>query len=369
MLDIKLKFRPGHSSQRRWMKPSPLKQLMWNVTYACNYRCPICFTNAGEAHRDELTTEEATRLIRNAAKAGVRDIIVSGGEPFMRPDIVTLLKTMAANGITARIATNGSLLPRDLLKRLRDETRTRSFQVSLETLDPDLYGRLHGTDGDRLKTVLTALSDMQQLGFHTTVSARVTPATLPRLPGLMDRCVAEGWATFTLHCPVHTRRVGGALPQTADILSRLEPALAHFAALPEKWLAETYIPWAPYHPAMKRLATRVTVVHRGCAAGRDRLSIHPGGDVSPCICLDVPEAYVGNVRKADLRALFSDAPICEMLRFPREHGICADCPNVSECGGGCRAAALAVTGRLDGPDQSCPVWQARQAGVAAGHVR
>jgi len=38
MLDIKLKLRPGHTSERAWLEPSPLRQLFWNITYACNYR-------------------------------------------------------------------------------------------------------------------------------------------------------------------------------------------------------------------------------------------------------------------------------------------------------------------------------------------
>jgi radical SAM protein with 4Fe4S-binding SPASM domain len=363
MLDIKLKLRQGHTNERTWMRPSDLKQLMWNVTYACNYGCPICFTSAGKRHADELTTAEARLMIRNAHEASVRDIIISGGEPFMRPDMLELLSFMAEFGITARIASNGSLLTRDLLERLRRDTLTKSFQISIETLDPDLYNRLHGTSGVALEVALNSLRLIQESGLHTTISVRVTPDTIPGMTALLDHACAEGWATVTLHCPLHTGRTSGAYPQDADILSSIEPVLQHFAALPEKWLVETYIPWAPYHPVMKRLENSVKVIHRGCSAGRDRLSIHPTGAVSPCICMDISEAYLGNVRQDDFRALFKDSWICNLLRDPAQHGVCASCANLPDCGGGCRAAAIAVTGVLTGQDRSCPVWQAKRPGT------
>jgi len=361
MLDIKLKLRPGHTSERAWLEPSPLRQLFWNITYACNYRCAICFTDAGRQDAEELTTQEAKELVRRAHDAGVRDIIISGGEPFMREDIVEVLAYMGEMGIGARIASNGSLLTDELLARLRRDTPTKSFQISIDTLDADLYRRLHGTPPDALDCALEALRCMKRRGFHTTVSARVTPETLPGIPQLLDRACVEGWATVTLHWPLHTRRIEGAFPQDADVLSILAPVFDYFVALPERWLVETYIPWAQYHPVMVRLAERIRVVHRGCRAGRDRLTINPTGKISPCVCLDVPEAHVGNVHQDDLRDVFNNSPLCKLLRQPQEHGICTDCSHVGVCGGGCRAAAFALTGRLDGQDRACPVWQRRSA--------
>jgi len=366
MLDVKLKLKPGHAAERSWMAPSTLRQLFWNVTYACNYRCTICFTDAGRAHPDELSAQEALTLVDAAHEAGVEDIIMSGGEPFMRKDLVDILTRMAEVGITARIASNGSLLSDEVLDRLRGETLTKSFQVSLDTLDPALYGELHGTSPDALGVVLAGVRRVQERGFHTTVSVRLGPQTLPGIPQLIDRALEEGWATVTVHCPLHTGRVGGAWPQDADVLTMLEPVLDHFVALPQQWLVETYIPWAPYHPVMKRLEERIRVVHRGCAAGRDRLTVHANGAISPCVCLDAPAAHLGNVRGDNLLEVFRNSPICDMLRRPHEHGICAACPNVTVCGGGCRAAAFALSGRMDGQDKACPVWRGRSAAAEAG---
>jgi radical SAM protein with 4Fe4S-binding SPASM domain len=170
----------------------------------------------------------------------------------------------------------------------------------------------------------------------------------------MDLARREGWETLTIHLPIHTRRVRDAGAVDEDLLARLEPVFEHFLA-GEHWLVETYIPWAALHPAMRRLEERVRVVHRGCSAGRDRLTVSPCGMLSPCVCLDVPAAYLGNVRDHGLSAIFASTALDDTFRRPSAHGACADCSLYASCGGGCRAAAFAHTGNLDGEDGSCPV--------------
>ena len=361
MLDIKLKIKPGHTSERDWTAPSSLKTLFWNMTYACNYNCGICFTDAGTAQPHELDTTEALDLVRKAHEAGIEDILISGGEPFLRKDILPLLARMASFGITARIASNGSLLNKEILGRLSRETLTKSFQISLDTVDPHAYAVFHGASPAMLSLVLDKLKLIQEFGFHATVSARLTPLTLPGIGRLLDLALQEGWPTVTIHCPVHTKRIHAAFDQNEDILSHLAPVFDHFCCLPQHWLVEAYIPWAEYHPLMRQLQEKIKVIYRGCRAGRDRLTVSPTGWLSPCVCLDVPETYVGNVRTDDLREVFARSPLCDMIRHPESHGICGDCPNVRHCGGGCRAAAFALTGRPDGQDKSCPVWKLRAA--------
>ena len=359
MLDIKFKLKPSHITERIWMESSPLRTLFWNATYACNFNCAVCFTNGGAPFTDELTTREAIDTFKKAHSAGVRKIIISGGEPFMRKDLVEILAYMGGIGLEARIASNGSLLTDDILRRLKDETLVQSFQISLDTLGPELYSEFHGVSPERLNSILSTIESIKKYGFHTTVSTRLTPRTLPGIPDLMDRASEEGWATFTVHFPLHTGRSNDTFPQDMDFISLLEPVFDQFLALPEHWVIEMFIPWARYHPTVKRIENQIKVVHAGCRAGRDRVTVNPCGDISFCVCFDLPKFYLGNVRQDSLEDIFQDSKTCEMMRHPEKYGICSDCPNVLTCGGGCRVAAYAITGRLDGQDESCPVYKLR----------
>jgi len=360
MLDIKLKLKPGHTSERSWMEPSTLNKLFWNVTYACNYHCPICFTDAGEPLSTELSETEALQTVQKIHEAGVQDVIISGGEPFMRSDMVQILEEMARFGVTTRIASNGSLITKDVLQQLKDKTLTQSFQISLDTANPEFYERFHGSSPGSFGHILSVLRLIQAHDFHTTVSVRITPDTITSIPQLLNLASSEGWSTVTVHIPLHTRRIKGAYAQDADYFTLLAPVFESFMALPEHWLIEIYIPWAEYHPVVKAFSKRVRVVNRGCRAGRDRLTINPTGMLSPCVCLDVPEAWVGNVRKDDLVDVFNHSEICRMMKNPMEKEICRDCTFVERCGGGCRAAAFALSGRIDALDYSCPVRKKKE---------
>jgi len=362
MIDVKLKLKPGHTSERSWMDPSPLKTLFWNFTYACNYQCPICFTDSGAESRKELSAMEALSAADKIHEAGVKDVIVSGGEPFLRRDLIDVLERLGQHGISARIATNGSLITDENLAALGSRTLTKSFQVSLDTTDPELYARFHGTSPEIYQTICSNIRRIQDHGFHTTVSVRLTPETLNGIPALLDQAVECDWATVTIHWPIHTNRILNAYPQDADFLSLIRPALEYFTRLPRKWLIETYIPWAEFHPVMRRLEKNIRIVHRGCRAGRDRLTINPGGRLSPCVTLDIPEAEVGHIQRDDLQEVFQQAPFCMFLKHPEPSGLCRECAHLARCGAGCRAAAWALTGSLKGSDGSCPIWKARKAG-------
>ena len=358
MLDLKLKFKPSTDGRRNWMSPSPLTDLFWNVTRSCNFRCGICFTDSGTPAGGELTTEEALAAIDAAAAAGVRNIIISGGEPFLRPDIERLLEHMAGHDIVARIATNGSRLDDARLKRLKERTKVQSFQISVDSLNPDVYERIHGVSRRFLDKALDAMARIQIHGFHATASSRVTPDTLPGLSALMRHARDRGWATLTLHLPVPTRRSQDTFAEGADLMALLEPLLEEFAALEPRGVVETYIPWAEHHPVARRLSRRVRFTHRGCRAGRDRLTVGPDGALTPCVCLDVPEAVIGNIRTDDLRKVFAESPLCRLFRDPQGAGICSDCRHLGICGGGCRASAWASSGSFLSLDRQCPLRRA-----------
>lgn len=361
MLDVKFKLFPGHIENRDWMEPSTLKSIFWNTTYACNFNCEICFTDSGKPSKNELTTGEAYEMLEKARDTGVETIIISGGEPFIRPDMVDLLKGMTGLGIEPRIASNGSLLNEDLLKKLKNETSTKSFQISLDTLDPDLYGHIHGVSSDTLSRVLRNIEHIKKLGFHTTVSSRLTPRTLGSIEPLLKRACDEDWATVTVHLPLLTSRAESFYPQKTDFISLLEPAFNCFLGLSKHWLIEVYVSWAKYHPVIKKLEEKIPVDYAGCRAGRDRLTVNPCGDISFCVCMDIKEYYLGNIRNMGFEEAFNNSKLCDMMRCPEKYNICNGCPELKVCGGGCRVAAYVTTGHIDGQDKSCPLYKSSQS--------
>ena len=80
----------------------------WNVTNACNMYCAHCYRDAGCKAEDELSTEQAKKLLTEIKRAGFQIMIFSGGEPLMRPDILELVKFADGLGLFPVFGTNGT---------------------------------------------------------------------------------------------------------------------------------------------------------------------------------------------------------------------------------------------------------------------
>ncbi len=90
--------------------------VLWTITGRCNFRCRFFCVNTPDAAMDELTHEEAIRIIDRMAKCGVRSLKISGGEPFVREDFWNLVDYVLEKGMKIdKIYTNGWLLTDSVL--------------------------------------------------------------------------------------------------------------------------------------------------------------------------------------------------------------------------------------------------------------
>lgn len=133
-----------------------------SITDRCNLRCRYCMPDGIEwLPMDEiLTLEEITEICRQAAKAGIRKIKITGGEPLVRKgcvELVGMLKSIP--GIEqVTLTTNGLLLARYAQELYQQGLN--AVNVSLDTLDPVKYREITGFDA--LPNVLDGLSAMEQ---------------------------------------------------------------------------------------------------------------------------------------------------------------------------------------------------------------
>ena len=113
-----------------------------SVTDKCNLRCRYCMPEEGvckKNHADMLTEDEFITAVEVAASLGITKIRITGGEPLVRKNIVSICRRAAAvEGIKeVCLTTNGILLP-ELAVPLR-EAGVKRINLSLDTLDPEKY--------------------------------------------------------------------------------------------------------------------------------------------------------------------------------------------------------------------------------------
>jgi cyclic pyranopterin phosphate synthase len=148
----------------------PLRDLRLSVIEACNFRCPYCMPadriadDHGMDSASRLSFDEIERLVRGFARAGVRKLRLTGGEPLLRKRLPELVARLAAiPGIEdLALTTNGSLLAAQA-RALREAGLGR-LTVSLDALDPALFRALSGGRGD-VADVLAGLEAAQRAGF------------------------------------------------------------------------------------------------------------------------------------------------------------------------------------------------------------
>ena len=116
--------------------------LRLSVTELCDLRCRYCMPEEGvckRSHDEMLTEDEMIAAVRAAGSLGVSKVRVTGGEPLVKPNILSICRRVAAvEGIReVDITTNALRLP-ELARPLR-EAGVRRVNISLDTLNPERY--------------------------------------------------------------------------------------------------------------------------------------------------------------------------------------------------------------------------------------
>lgn len=91
----------------------------WNITGRCNYKCKHCYSSSINQSMDELSTNDAKKLIDSFKKLNVPVVLLSGGEPLMRSDLFEIIEYIKNSGIKVSLSTNGSLINSNVAKKLK----------------------------------------------------------------------------------------------------------------------------------------------------------------------------------------------------------------------------------------------------------
>ncbi len=144
-----------------------LNYLRISVTDRCNLRCRYCMPDRNPELLDRttlLTYEELADFSRTAVDLGFEKIRLTGGEPLLRSDIVSLVAMLRQlEGVEELcLTTNGVLLHKYAAPLL--EAGLDRINVSLDTVNPDRYREI--TQGGDLDRVLTGIRAAQEAGFN-----------------------------------------------------------------------------------------------------------------------------------------------------------------------------------------------------------
>jgi radical SAM protein with 4Fe4S-binding SPASM domain len=325
-------------------------------TRECNLDCRYCMTKnprkQSPSHRTELSTDEIKHLIVDEVREYCDNgaIAFSGGEHLLRKDALEILEYTAQAGLWSFINTNGSLLTKDLVRRVKKATGGKViFVFSLNSILPKTqkWGR-----DDGLWTVVKAAHRCFRAGVDFFFITTVSKSNIKSL-GLTVRFLKLAGIPM-LRSPFVTRGMGDSHRELAltreDMKNVIHPILRSHAL--------SYVSYTPFFAGPEFLKAKqrelnVDLEQLGCQAARGFVGVSAEGSVAPCVHLLDNGLDSGNVRDLPLSRILRDSPLIKAVRS-REglKGKCGRCRYKQTCGG-CRALAYYRTGDCFAEDPTC----------------
>jgi len=343
--------------------------VVWNVTSRCNLACTHCYASVGQNCGDDLNTQEAQAVIDDLAAFGAPVVLFSGGEPFVRPDILTLSRHAVAKKLRVVFSTNGTLID----KRLADEIKSVGVSYVGISIDgtEQVHDRFRACDG-AFRKAIEGIRNCREAGVKVGLRVTMTRDNVGEIPAIFDLMEQERIPRICLYHLVYSGR--GADLAAHDLSAEQRRAtldliidrtkLLHERGFPAEVLTVDNHCDGPYlYLRMVRernpLADDVLTLLRMNGGNSTGLGIG-------CISWDgtvYPDQFwrnrpVGNVREKPFSAIWGKPEPGTLLaeirqRKQRVTGRCATCRFLDVCGGNFRARAEAATGNLWGVDPAC----------------
>ncbi len=266
-----------------------------NIEGRCNSRCLYC-PSWRSANPPEISGERWKDIFDQLWDLGVKELVLSGGEPLLRKDIPELVAYASDLGFTVSLLTNGILLTNRLASLLA-ESGLDYLNLSLDSLDKDTYLRLRGVPLTRLVSAIEAVRYLASRPLHLqcAFTCVVTMLNLGEIPSFIKWANAQGIAVMLQ--PYHYVpgfKVPELLP-TADNIDRLAELMKEVISMQatgfEVWNSEHYLNSIPSF-----MLDRELIGGSPCLAAYRGVNIDVNLDVRPCWYLPP----VGNLNRASL---------------------------------------------------------------------
>ena len=176
--------------------PSP-RLVFWETTAGCNLHCSHCRRSkvSDGLLPEDLSTLEAMDKIDQIASMGKPILVLSGGEPLLRPDIFTLARRAADAGLTVALATNGTLVDDDVATRVKESGVAR-VSVSLDGAEPDTHDAFRRLPGS-FASAVGGIKALRRAGVSVQINVTVAKHNQAQLEAM--RALSKQLGAAALH--------------------------------------------------------------------------------------------------------------------------------------------------------------------------
>lgn len=365
----RLRYHDRSAAQTTGTRPGSGPVVVWNATKTCNLKCVHCYADA-ETHRfsGELTTAEGQRMIEDLARFHVPALLVSGGEPLVRPDILDLAGYATSLGVRVTFSTNGTLIDEQKAKRMADIGVTYAG-ISIDGAEAQ-HDRFRGKKG-AFREALRGIRNCRAAGIRVGARFTVTGDNVDELESVFRTVENEGIGRLCLYHLVYAGR-GSYLAGIDLPVERKRTMMRRLFEQVDRWNAEgrdIEVMTVDNHADAPFLY--LWLLERGDARAENAFELirNNGGNRSGIAigCIDSfglvhPDQFtsnhsIGSIRERPFSEIWTDTRVTMLdgLRRRKEllKGRCASCRWLPMCNGNFRARAEAATGDYWESDPGC----------------
>jgi len=362
--------------------PGPV--VIWNLIRRCNLACKHCYSiSADTDFPGELTTEEVFRVMDDLKAFRVPVLILSGGEPLLRPDIFDISRRAKSMGFYTGLSTNGTLIDERMIGRIVD-VGYDYVGISIDGLREthDRFRRLPGA----FDASMHGMRLCRDAGIKVGMRFTMTQDNAAELPALLDIMATEGIEKFYFS---HLNYAGrGNINRKDDALLKttrwaMDLLFERSWDYTRRGIRREFVTgnndadgvyllfWVRQHfPHLEDHMRRVLTQWGGNSSGVNIANIDNLGNVHP----DTMWWHytLGNVKERPFGDIWTDTsdPLMAGLKAsPRTvRGRCGQCRYFDICGGNTRVRAHQLTGDPWAEDPACYLTD-EEIGVRAGAPR
>ncbi len=257
----------------------PLR-VMFELTYRCNFFCRHCYVPQSYRKYNELKTKEVFSLLDRLKEIGCFYLGFTGGEPFMREDIIEILWYAKRCGFELIIYTNGSLIDKRIASQLQ-RLRPNKVDITIPAVSKDAFERISGVSGSRDK-VFSTINLLHKNGVNLGFKSCLLKENENEIKEIQNFADSLG-ALHRLDDMLSSRLDGSKEPY--KYRGRLRNTLQ---ATREDNLEECDFETEKLIPDTND-RTRITGNFFKCGVGVSQAAITPLGELKMCVMIDYPK--------------------------------------------------------------------------------
>lgn len=308
-----------------------LNEITIEVTQQCPNRCLYCSSLSDMEKSEALDFDIIRKVVDDAKALGAKSVSLSGGEPFLREDIVEIVDYIHAKDLKVRVYSSGiysengkyTPIPTTLLRGIQGKTEALIFNY--EATSFELYATIMGTKASNLNLLDETINRALALGIP--VEAHMVPmhCNYSQIPAVLRKLYAMG---------VQNVSILRLVPQGRVLENRAQVELS---AEEEKKLHQILAFCKETYQDKIRLGLPFSAKRASCGTGTKKLTVRYDGYVFPCEAfkdgmMEIEKGIIPeNVKEKSLKEIYSNSAYLETVRKGLKEY--ADCDGDEHCYG------------------------------------